>query len=70
VHAGPVAFGAAKSGATADSHKVHIWYLAPHDNAAVPPHQREVSPYFLEPNAAGHSSYVIGHDSCSNEVRA
>ena len=31
--------------------------------------ERLVSPYFLEPNPAGHTRYLIGHDALSGEVR-
>lgn len=31
--------------------------------------EREVSPYFIEPAAAGHSAYLIGRCSKSNEIR-
>jgi predicted DNA-binding transcriptional regulator YafY len=54
----------------ADGLKVRIWYQGVHDDLAAPARERLLSPYFLEPNARGHSSYVIGHDSCSNAVRA
>jgi predicted DNA-binding transcriptional regulator YafY len=56
--------------AWAEGQKVRIWYVGTQDDKALPPRERVIQPYFLEPNAAGHSSYVIGHDSCSNEVRA
>jgi predicted DNA-binding transcriptional regulator YafY len=32
-------------------------------------HERVISPYFLEPNPSGHSRYVIGHDSDTNNIR-
>jgi CRISPR-associated endonuclease/helicase Cas3 len=31
--------------------------------------RRTVSPYFIEPNPAGHTRYLIGYDSLSGEVR-
>jgi AcrR family transcriptional regulator len=40
----------------ADGLKVRIWYQGVHDDLAAPARERLLSPYFLEPNARGHSS--------------
>src|SRR5205807_2146802 len=56
--------------AWAESRKVRIWYLSSHPGAPATPRERLLSPYFLEPNAAGHSCYVIGQESLSGQVRA
>jgi proteasome accessory factor B len=56
--------------AWAESRKVRIWYQSSHPGAPSAPRERLLAPYFLEPNAAGHSCYVIGQDSLSGQVRA
>jgi predicted DNA-binding transcriptional regulator YafY len=48
----------------AEGRKVKIRY--PHERRLS---ERSIAPYFLEPNPGGHSRYVIGHDSVSNQVR-
>ncbi|OBW62579.1 MAG: transcriptional regulator [Dehalococcoides mccartyi] len=52
--------------AWAEQRKVQIsyWTLGKKDCST-----REVSPYFIEPAAAGHSAYLIGHCGKSNEMR-
>ena len=44
--------------------KVHIAYSSPKDDTL---HERTISPYILEPTAAG--VYVIGYDEASGEIR-
>ena len=48
----------------AEGRKVRIGY--PYKSYV---NDRLVAPYFLEPNPSGHSRYLIGHDSYSNQVR-
>ena len=45
---------------------VRIWYQALGDEEAT---ERSIDPYFIEPAAAGHSSYVIGYCHRTNEIR-
>ncbi len=45
---------------------VRIWYHALVDEEAT---ERSIDPYFIEPAAAGHSSYVIGYCHRTNEMR-
>jgi len=45
---------------------VRIWYQALGDEEAS---ERSIDPYFIEPAAAGHSSYVISHCHRTNEIR-
>ena len=45
---------------------IRMWYQALGDETAT---ERCVDPYFIEPAAAGHSSYVIGHCHRTNEMR-
>ncbi len=45
---------------------VRIWYHALGDEEAT---ERRVDPYFIEPAAAGHSSYVTGYCHRTNEMR-
>jgi len=55
--------------AWAGCRKVRITYPWTHPDGRLFIHERVVAPYFLEPNASGHSCYLIGHDSYSNQVR-
>jgi proteasome accessory factor B len=48
----------------AEGRKVRVGY--PHKTYV---NDRLVAPYFVEPNPSGHSRYLIGHDSFSNQVR-
>jgi predicted DNA-binding transcriptional regulator YafY len=56
------------STAWAENRKTKIGYLPARENGQLVS-EREVSPYFLEPNPAGHTRYLIGHDSLSRQVR-
>jgi predicted DNA-binding transcriptional regulator YafY len=53
--------------AWAECRKVRIWCLPAREGAT--PSERLVSPYFIEPNPAGHTRYLIGHDSLTDQVR-
>jgi predicted DNA-binding transcriptional regulator YafY len=55
--------------AWAGARKVRICYPWTHPDGRVFVHQRIVAPYFLEPNANGHSCYLIAHDSYTGQVR-
>jgi predicted DNA-binding transcriptional regulator YafY len=54
--------------AWAEGRKVRIWYVPARESDGAPS-ERTVSPYFIEPNPAGHTRYLIGQDSLSGEVR-
>lgn len=52
--------------AWAESRTVRLWYSRPGEAQA---RERRFDPYFIEPSAAGHATYAIGHDHASGEVR-
>ncbi len=49
-----------------DQRTVRMWYQALGDEVAT---ERLVDPYFIEPAAAGHASYLIGHCHRAGETR-
>jgi predicted DNA-binding transcriptional regulator YafY len=51
--------------AWAEGRTVRLWYSRPGEAAR----ERCFDPYFIEPSAAGHATYAIGHDHASGEVR-
>lgn len=55
--------------AWAEGRKVRIRYpyTSPRGHTYV--NERVVAPYFLEPNPAGHTCYLIGHDAFTGKVR-
>ena len=55
--------------AWAECRKVRIHYPWTQPDGQVFARERVVAPYFLEPNASGHSCYLIAHDSYSQQVR-
>ena len=55
--------------AWAESRKVRVWYPWAADDGRTAVYERVVSPYFLEPNPAGHSCYLIGHDVYTDATR-
>lgn len=56
--------------AWAEQRQVRIWYPSRNkDGERGTVHERRVSPYFLEPNLAGHTRYLIGKDALSGQVR-
>jgi len=55
--------------AWAEGRKVRIWYPSSRDGEPPSLEERLVSPYFLEPNLAGHTLYLIGHDTFRDRVR-
>lgn len=55
--------------AWAESRKVRIWYPWTAEDGRTTVYERLVSPYFLEPNPTGHSSYLLGHDAYANATR-
>ncbi len=54
--------------AWADGRKIRIWYVPAREGEHMPT-ERLVAPYFIEPNPGGHTRYLIGHDSLSDEIR-
>ena len=55
--------------AWAGCRKVRITYPWTHPDGRLFINERVVAPYILEPNASGHSCYLIGDDRYSNQVR-
>ncbi len=49
----------------AENHKVRIWYRSPRSGRL---HQRDLSPYTLEPSSSG-GLYVIGYDDWAKAIR-
>lgn len=49
----------------AENHKVRVWYRSPRSGNL---HERDLSPYTLEPSATG-GLYVIGYDDWANDIR-